>query len=253
MTTVTGPTQSVDLLVRNAIVVTMDSQRRIFEDGALVIIKDRIVDVGKTVDLQARYSAKSTIDARRFVVTPGLVNCHIHITGEPLTRGYVPDDVDFAVHVYSWLAPMHRFFTPQDERLSAQLAALEMLRSGTTSFIEAVSISALDVVADVLNEICIRGRIGLRVWDQAMTRSHDTRTTDDAIRMLSDELSRYPSRSDARIAAWPTLVGHSLCSDTLWQEAKRLSVNHGTGMTFHMSPMARDGEWHFEKFGCRPI
>jgi cytosine/adenosine deaminase-related metal-dependent hydrolase len=49
------------------------------------------------------------------------------------------------------------------------------------------------------------------------------------------------------------LVGHTLCTDELWRTAKALSVAHGAGMTFHMSPMARDGEWHLEKFGCRPI
>jgi cytosine/adenosine deaminase-related metal-dependent hydrolase len=253
MTSDSKQSRQVDLLIRNAIIVTMDGDRRIFKDGALAVTADRIIDIGQSADLQAKYEAKATIDGRRFVVTPGLVNCHIHITGEPLTRGYVPDTVAFAEHVYGWLAPMHRFFTPPDERLSAQLAALEMLRSGTTSFIEAGSLDALDEVADALDEIGIRGRIGLRVWDQARTSSHNTRTTDEAIRMLSDELARYPCRTGARIACWPTLVGHSICSDTLWQTAKSLSLEHGAGLTFHMSPMAMDGEWYVEKFGRRPI
>jgi 5-methylthioadenosine/S-adenosylhomocysteine deaminase len=155
--------------------------------------------------------------------------------------------------VFQWLAPIHRYYTAADERLSAQLAALEMLKSGTTSFIEAGSLEALDEVADGLNEIGIRGRIALRVWDQAMSNAHKNRTTDEAVQMLMDELVRYPTQDGARIAAWPTLVGHTLCTDELWRTAKALSVAHGAGMTFHMSPMARDGEWHLEKFGCRPI
>jgi cytosine/adenosine deaminase-related metal-dependent hydrolase len=39
-------------------------------------------------------------------VTPGLVNTHIHITGEPLTRGFVPDDTPFEENVFQWLVPL---------------------------------------------------------------------------------------------------------------------------------------------------
>jgi cytosine/adenosine deaminase-related metal-dependent hydrolase len=58
----------------------------------------------------------------------------------------VPDDTDFHENVLN--IPFHRHYTPADERLSAQLSALEMLRSGTTSFIEAGSLSAIDEVED---------------------------------------------------------------------------------------------------------
>jgi 5-methylthioadenosine/S-adenosylhomocysteine deaminase len=248
-----GQNQVVDTLVINTILVTMDATRRIIKDGALAITADRITAIGKTADLKARFSAKETIDGSHFVVTPGLVNCHIHITGEPLTRGYAPDDVAFEDHVFNWLVPVHHHFTPADERMSGQLAALEMLRSGTTSFIEAGSISALDEVADGLDEIGIRGRIGLRVWDQATTAVHSVQATDVAIRRLSDELDRYPCDKGQRIAAWPTLIGHALCTDELFRTARRLSLDHGAGVTFHMSPAENDGQWYMNKFGCRPV
>lgn len=245
--------QSVDTLIVNTILVTMDDTRRIIRDGALAITGDRITAIGKSADLRARYTATETIEGSRFVVTPGLVNCHIHITGEPLTRGYAPDDVAFDEHVFNWLVPVHHHFTPADERMSAQLAALEMLRSGTTSFIEAGSISALDEVVDGLDKIGIRGRIGLRVWDQATTAVHSVQATDVAIRRLSDELVRYPCDKGQRIAAWPTLIGHALCTDELFLTARRLSLDHGAGVTFHMSPAETDGEWYMNKFGCRPV
>jgi 5-methylthioadenosine/S-adenosylhomocysteine deaminase len=243
----------VDTLITNAILVTMDAARRVIKDGALAVAADRIVAVGKTADLRARYEVKNVIDASRFVVTPGLVNSHIHITGEPLTRGYVPDDADFDENVFQWLVPFHRYFTPADERLSAQLAALEMLRSGTTSFIEAGSLTALDEVADGLDEIGIRGRIALRNWDQSSTAVHASRATDEAIRLLTDELRRYPPRSGRRIAAWPTLIGHALCTAELFQAAKQLSFEHGAGVTFHMSPAPNDAAWYLERHGCRPV
>ncbi len=248
-----APPERVDILVTDAMIVTMDAERRVIENGALAVTGDRIVAIGKTADLRARYEARTVIDGRRFVVTPGLVNSHIHIVGEPLTRGYVPDDLTFEQNVLDWLIPVHQHYTPADERVSAQLAALEMLRSGTTSFIEAGSLSALDEAADGLNEIGIRGRIGLRIWDQSTTHAHPARPTDVAIRLLSDELERYPVRNGERIGTWPTLVGHFVCTDDLFRAAKLLADKHKTGLAFHMSPAANDGEWYLQKFGCRPI
>src|SRR3546814_10507366 len=65
----------------------------------------------------------------RFAVVPGMVNTHYHITGEPLTRGYVPDSTPFEENVYVWLCQLYAVHGEADERLSAQLAAAEMLRS----------------------------------------------------------------------------------------------------------------------------
>ena len=64
-----------------------------------------------------------------------------------------------------WLCPLYSVYTPEEERLSAQLAAVEMLKSGTTAFLEAGTIRFTDEVMDGLVEAGIRGRIGRWVWD----------------------------------------------------------------------------------------
>src|SRR5882757_9471685 len=112
----------IDLMIIDTIIVTMDAERRIIKDGAIAISADRIVAVGKSDDLKARYTARETIDGRRFVVTPGGVNTHVHVTGEPLTKGLVLDDASFEENVFQWLVPVHMAYTEADERLSAQYA-----------------------------------------------------------------------------------------------------------------------------------
>src|SRR5205085_4000855 len=119
-------------------------RREVVTDGAVAIRGTRIAAVGKTDDVLAAYDAARVVDGSRFVVTPGLVNTHIHITGEPLTRGYVPDDTPFEENVFEWLCPLYATYNAAEERLSAQLAAVEMLRSGTTCFLEAGTIRFLD-------------------------------------------------------------------------------------------------------------
>lgn len=242
-----------DTMISHALVVTMDAERRVISDGAVAWEDDRIVAVGKTADLERTVVAKETIDGRRFVVTPGLINSHIHITGEPLTRGFVPDNLPFEESVWKWVSPLHFFYTEEDERVSAQLAAVEMLRSGTTSFIEAGTINHLNAVVDGLREVGIRARVGQRVSDLMTRPGKPAESTDVAISLLLDELGRYPATPDARISAWPILIGHTICSDTLWKAAKQLSLEHGTGLAFHMSPAPGDVDWHVQKFNRRPV
>ena len=140
--------ENIDLLIKGWYVVTMNETRDIIRDGAVAVRGNEIVAVGKASDLTDLYDAAETIGGDRFVVTPGMVNSHIHVTGEPLTRGYVPDDTPFEENVFMWLCPLYAVHTAEEERLSGQLAAVEMLKSGTTSFLEAGTIRFLDEVID---------------------------------------------------------------------------------------------------------
>ncbi|MDG2263124.1 MAG: amidohydrolase family protein, partial [Actinomycetota bacterium] len=158
-------TKRIDTLVKGWYVVTMNKTRDIIRDGAVAIRGNKIVEVGKASVLEAKYEAAETLGGDRFVVTPGLVNTHIHITGEPLTRGYVPDDTPFEENVFQWLCPLYSVYTAEEERLSAQLSSVEMLKSGTTTFLEAGTIRCIDEVVDGLDEVGIRGRVGKWVWD----------------------------------------------------------------------------------------
>lgn len=244
----------VETLVDGAVVVTMDEHRRVIGDGAVAISGSEIAAVGPAWELRDRFEADQVIDGRRFVVTPGLINTHIHVTGEPLTRGFVPDDTPFEENVFTWLCPLYAAHTEEDERTSAQMAAAEMLLSGTTTFLEAGTVRFTDAVADGLAEIGIRARIGRWVWDLPPEPSVYRQTTEQAIAHLEEEVAAHPeSGVDALVAAWPMVVGHTTCSDRLWKAARGLATEAGTGMNFHMSPAAMDPAYFLETFGERPL
>lgn len=246
----------VSTIIAGALIVTMDAQRRIFRDGTLAIQGDRIAAVGTRQDLASRFEAEEVIDGSRFVITPGFVDAHIHITGDPLTRGYVPDDIDdaFGEKLARWVIPRFLAHNADDERLSAQLAALQMLRSGTTCFLEAGTVRHLDAVVEGLNSSGIRGRVGVWVEGRdAAAAAHDRSASDAAIRMLEDEVSRYPANGGARIAAWPILVGHATNTDEVWRAAKSLADSNNLGVSAHMSPFRADTEWYLEHVGRHPI
>src|SRR5688500_8519751 len=246
-------TEPVDVIVRGSHLVTMNAARDVIRDGAVAVRDGVIVAAGKTVDVERDFTAVRSIGGDRFVVTPGMVNTHIHITGEPLTRGYVPDDTPFEQNVFQWLCPLYAAFDALDERTSGQLAAAEMLRSGTTTFLEAGTIRFLDEVVDGLHEIGIRARVGNWVWDLPPEPNVYRSSTDRAIGLLQQQLDALPSGPDTLVSAWSTLVGHTTCSDPLWRAAKALADEHGVGMSFHMSPAKTDVDGFTAEFGQRPM
>jgi len=243
----------VDWLIKGWYVVTMNDRRDIIRDGAVAVKGSEILAVGKACDLEAAYAPKQTAGGDRFVVTPGMINSHIHITGEPLTRGFVPDDTPFEENVFEWLCPLYSLYSPEEEKLSAQLAAAEMLRSGTTCFLEAGTIRFVDEVVEGLTETGIRGRVGRWIWDLPPEPDVYRQNTDEAIENLQRTLQAHANSADGRIKAWSILVGHTTSSDPLWKAARELADEAGVGLSFHMSPAKSDPEGFIAEFGKRPI
>jgi cytosine/adenosine deaminase-related metal-dependent hydrolase len=245
-----------DLLISGATLITMNTDRHVILDGALAIAGDRIVAVGKREALARTVHAKETMDGRRYLISPGFVDAHIHITADPLTRGFrrgAPED-SWSDKLNKWVIPIFHAQTPEEERISAQVAALIMLRYGTTCFMEAGTVRQLDAVMDGLAETGIRGRVGEWVEGRAYNPAADqAKMSADAIAILESEVERYPDDGLTRLACWPILVGHSTNSDDVWRAAKRLADDKNIRVSAHMSPRIGDPTWFLEKYNRRPV
>jgi cytosine/adenosine deaminase-related metal-dependent hydrolase len=251
------PPIEADLLISGATLVTMDGTRRVIEDGALAIAGDLIVAVGKREALLRDVRAKRVMEASRFVATPGFIDAHIHITGDPITRGFprgAPGE-SWSEKLQRWVIPIFRTQSPRDEGLAAQCAALAMIRHGTTTFVEAGTVSHLDAVVDALAETGIRGRVGAWVEGRAYDPADDQAAVSAAaIAVLEAEVERYPDDGGAALlAAWPILVGHSTNSDDVWRAAKALADAESLRVSAHMSPRAGDPEWFLARYNRRPL
>jgi len=140
--------------------VTMDDGRRIIRDGAMVIRDDRIVHVGDKKE-EWKEGAGEVVDGSRRVFLPGLVNTHGH-AAMSLLRGYA-DDLDLQVWLEQKMWPMEAKFAAEDVRAGALLTAAEMIKSGTTCFVDMYD--HMDEVARVAEEsglraVLCRGVIG---------------------------------------------------------------------------------------------
>ncbi|UCC77224.1 MAG: amidohydrolase [Anaerolineales bacterium] len=116
-----------DLLIKNCAVVTMDDHRNVFHDAAIGIEGAEIVALGPQVAGEAR----RTIDARGHVALPGLINCHTHVY-QSLIEG-IGYDMHFDPWNWRYLFPIVSKMQPEHAEISALLAALEMIKSGTTT------------------------------------------------------------------------------------------------------------------------
>lgn len=122
--------REIDLLIVRGTLITVDPSRRVIDDGALAIDRDRIVAVGTTPELTQQFRARKTIDAYRKAVLPGLIDCHAH-AGHGLLKTLGGGDSE------AWMEACRVIYTTgSDEEFwyaEAKLSALERLKFGTTT------------------------------------------------------------------------------------------------------------------------
>jgi cytosine/adenosine deaminase-related metal-dependent hydrolase len=240
-----------DTLITGATVITVDAGRRVIRDGAVAIAGDTIVAVGKSADL-AGIDAREVIDGSRFVLTPGFVNCHVHIT-ETLIRGFIPGDLPFDETLGRWVIPLYKDHSPAEQIVAAKLAIAAMLRTGTTTFLEAGTIIAFDEVMAAIEGTGIRARTGRWTEDRAWDPSADAEAlTREALSALETDVESYP-QDGRRIAAWPNLIGHMTATDELWRSVTDLARRTGTRVSAHMSPVGGDSDWYLANTGRRAV
>ena len=127
--------RQVSLIVTNATVVTMDAGRRVLTSAAVAVDGRDIVAVDTAAAIAKAYRSADTIDAGGDVVMPGLVNTHTHAP-MVLYRG-LADDLTLMDWLQRYIFPAEaKTVTREFVRAGTRLAALEMIRSGTTTYVD---------------------------------------------------------------------------------------------------------------------
>jgi 5-methylthioadenosine/S-adenosylhomocysteine deaminase len=235
-------------LIRGTL-ITMDANRSVITDGAVAVVDELIVGVGRYADLRAKYSEATLIGSMDSVVTPGYVNAHQHFTGDRLVHSCIPDAIDSQQAIFGWAVPIHDAHTGDDDELSATLAAVEALTNGITCTVEAGTVAHPDRVATGLLNAGMRATLGQWGWDvDDAPYAAPAAEVHERQRQLID---RFPA--GGLVEAWVTLVGHDLMSDELVAGSSELARERGVGMTFHMSPHTSDAASYLARTGRRPL
>lgn len=229
------------LLLFNAGIVTMDPERRQYNNGALLIQDDRIQRVGKSVDLLAEFSEEAQcIDLRGRWILPGLINTHVH-TSQQLGRG-LGDDVDLLTWLHERIWPYESNMTEEDSYVSTLLCGIEQIRSGVTCFAEPGG-QFVDGMGRGVTELGLRGILarstmdcgeGLpEVWQES---------TDEALAIQVDHLKRWHGQAGGRIRVWFGLRTIFNNSDELIQRTKALADQYGVAVHMHVAEIKAEVE-----------
>ena len=219
------------LLIRGArFLVTMDSERRLITDGAVLIEGQRITRVGKTAEL-AGVDADRVVDAREMVVTPGFINGHMHISYAHAVRGLFPDDLgpSYLPHVFRLQGAMNE----EEEYWTSLLAITELLKYGTTCFLDPGSTKYLDRCLEAYRLSGCRIITGSHVTDRPNPLNLPVVATKDAIRTMESTITTYHNALDGRVEVWAMPFSPQYCSPELLTAAKGLADEYQTGLTTH--------------------
>ena len=225
---------SCDLLLTNAIVLTMDEQLKLFEPGAVAIEGDHILAVGPQADLSKTYQATVVKDCQGRVVMPGLVNAHTHI---PMTllRG-LADDLRLDVWLLGYMMPVEReFVSPDFVRLGSLLACTELIRSGVTCFADMYYFE--EDVARATAEAGLRA-----VCSQTVLKfpAPDAQSFEESLAAARDFISRWKGHPLIE----PSVAPHApyTCTEEILKACAALAVEFDVPLHTHLSETALEVE-----------
>jgi 5-methylthioadenosine/S-adenosylhomocysteine deaminase len=226
--------QTVDHILKNAIVLTMDEEFQIFDPGAVAVEGDSIISVGSESSILENYKSDQVLDCQHQVVLPGLINAHTHV---PMTllRG-LADDLRLDVWLMGYMMPVERaFVSPEFVRLGTKIACAEMIRSGVTCFADMYYFE--DDIAEATAEAGMRGLCGQSVMKYPSPDAQSYEESLDRARAFIKKWKGHP-------LIVPTLAPHAVytCTEEILRACSDLAIEYDVPLQIHISETAHEVE-----------
>lgn len=241
----TGDQMTVSMIVRGDYVVTME-QGKIIENGAVAVDQGKILAVGTAEDILKQYSADQVISGSGKILMPGLVNGHTH-TSMTLMRG-LADDLKLMDWLTGYIFPMEgQFVDPDFIKTGSELACYEMIRSGTTTFVDMYFYP--DTIAEVVDQCGMRAVITAPMIDFP---SPGFKGWEDSYQAGVDFAKRWKNKHP-RIT--PGLAPHApyTVSPEHLKQAADTARELGVPMSVHVAEDKSETKTIGEKYGKTPV
>ncbi|HKT88216.1 MAG TPA: amidohydrolase [Candidatus Sulfotelmatobacter sp.] len=240
-----GQKQSADLIVTHGIVVTMNPERTVYQDGAVAVRGDSIVAVGPRTEIEAEYQGAQVIDAHGGLVLPGFINGHTHV---PMTlfRG-LHDDVTLNDWLYKYIFPAEaKNVNEEFVRWGTRLAAAEQIRSGVTTFVDMYYYE--DAIAEETKAAGMRGVLGETFIDFP---APDNKSEAAMLAYTEKFLKKW--QGDALIQAAPAPHSIYTCSKKTLQDAAALARKYHAPILIHVAEMKKERDDSEKQNGMSPV
>ena len=228
--------QTVDFIIDHIDwLITVDPQRRIIRDAAVAVHQGKIVAVGKNDDVARSQAASRKVDGRRTVATPGFVDCHLHSSFQ-LSRG-LADEANAQSFLFDRMYPYEAALDGEDVKLSAALAAAELLKHGVTCFIDPGNYhpeaSVDGIMATGIRAVVSRSSFDLTKSVLGILPERMIETTQVALERAEAVLDKYAKTGNPRLGASASFRGLNNASDELILGLAKLAKRYDTLLQTH--------------------
>lgn len=223
--------------------------RGVEKDVSIAVEGDRIADIGKTDSIRKKYKFEKSVGSKSAVISPGFIDCHMH-SFQIATKGLTSDKslLDWLKKIWKWEGSMTR----EQARACAQLAYLEMLSSGVTTFVDYTSVRHTAEAFEAAREFGMRGNIGKTLMDRN-SPSELQETTDEALKETERLIRKYDGAAGGRLRYMITPRFGITCSDELLLECKKLAGKYGVMITTHAHENKGEVEADKKNYGTTAI
>lgn len=222
--------EKVDLILKNAIVLTMDKQFNLYEPGAVAVTGDKIIFAGSEEQVLREFQSDEVQDCHGKVLMPGMVNTHTHVPMN-LLRG-LADDLRLDVWLMGYMMPVEReFVSPEFVNLGTKIACAELIKSGVTTFNDMYYFE--DEVGEAAAEVGLRAVIGQTVMKFPTPDAASYEEALDLSKRLIDKWSGHP-------LIVPAIAPHAVytCTPDVLTACVDLAKETDTIVHFHVSETA---------------
>ena len=237
--------ESIDYIISADYILPMDKGLAVVKDGAIAIKDTKILKVGTSQEIIGRYAPRLVIDGRHSVVFPGLINTHTH-AAMVYFRG-IADDQPLKEWLENHIWPAeNRWISPEFVSDAVELACLEMLKGGITTYNDMYFYE--DAAAEASKRIGMRAVLGAGILDFP-TKS--ARTLDEYFHNAESFIKNC--KGDSLIT--PCIAPHALytCGTETLKRAKRVADTHDIPIHIHLSETKLEMEEIRNRHGMMPV
>ena len=217
----------VALVITGGTVVTVDNARHVFSPGAIAIDGTDIVAVGPAADIAARFRGAEQINASGSVVIPGLINTHTHAP-MVMYRG-LADDLPLQEWLTKYIFPAEaKTVSREMVRVGTQLAAVEMIQSGTTAYADMYYFE--EEIARATKAAGLRGVLGQTLIDFPVA---DAKTFDEGLARAEAFIKEFAA-DDLIVPAVAPHAPYTVSGDHL-KAARALATKYSVPYIIHLA------------------
>lgn len=242
-------------------IVTNDAERRTLLDVSLAVQNDVIVEIGDTDEILERFPRATIYDGRRKALLPGLINCHAHLAAT-IAKGF-NEDYGFPNSLNLPRSPAS-LLSRGEATVMSTLAAVEGLRSGTTTMVqnvgniapEAASLAQTGqrwVFAESVRDITtVDGPMSPPRLANSVPPKFSDELRSQGMQRIHDLYETWHGKQDGLISVFPAAALVELASPELLRDVREFADAHDLGYTIHMTQSQAEVDFMLRYHGVRP-